>query len=141
MKKISKLFSAVAVVVAASVFYTFNSSNEIIYANIEALTGGDTGSGSNGPKATIMTMGRKATKTEKKDAWNGLYTALSEGFSETAEGKHNIDNKEYSDCGTYTYGFVIYDKNYGKCVAWKINTSGVSPLGSYTTCPEHTTRK
>jgi hypothetical protein len=34
-------------------------------------------------------------------------------------------------------GYVVFDKDYGKCVAWKINTSGTSPLGAYTVCPYH----
>ena len=134
MRKVAKLLT-VAVVAAAGAFFTLNNSYEIICGNIEALTGGDTGSSS--PVATVKDMGRKATKQEKDNAWNGLYTNLPEGFSEYSVGTHIIDDTEYTDCGTYTYGFVIFDKNYGKCVAWKINTSGVPPLGSYTVCPQH----
>lgn len=133
------MLTIAAVAVAAGTFFTLNSSNEIICGNIEALTGGDTGS--SGPVATVKTMGRKATKQEKQNAWNGLYTNLPEGFSEYSVGKHIIDKVEYTDCGTYTYGFIVIDKDYGKCVAWKINTSGIPPLGSYTTCPEHTPKK
>lgn len=135
MSKIAKLFT-VAAVVAAGTFFTLNSSNEIICGDIEALTGGDTGS--SGPVATVVNMGRKATNQECEDSKKPILgITLPTGFSEYSVGTHTIDGTEYTDCGTYTYGFVVYDKDRGKCVAWKINTSGVSPLGSYTVCPQH----
>jgi hypothetical protein len=50
MKKIAKLFSVVAVAAAACTFFSLNSSNEIICGNIEALSSGDTGAGSEMPE-------------------------------------------------------------------------------------------
>ena len=135
MTKIAKLLTVAAVVAAAGTFFTLNSSYEIICGNIEALTGGDTGSSH--VKSCIVTMGRKATKQEKDNAGNGLETVLPQGFSEYAVGPHTIDGKTYNDCGTYTYGFVVYDKSYGQCVGWYLDVPGTTALGNWEHCPEH----
>lgn len=137
MRKIKKLFTIAAVAVAAGTFFTLNSSNEIICGNIEALTGGDTGS--SGPEMRLVTMGRKANTKEQKDAWNGLETNLPQGFSELSTGKHIIEQVEYTDCGTYTFGFVIYDGDYGKCVGWyeKNTGGGIGPMGNWKKCPQN----
>ena len=135
MRKIVKLFT-VAAVAAAGAFFALNRSNEIIYGNIEALTGGETGS--SGPVPVLVQLGRQATKEEcEKSKKPILGITLPTGFSQLAAGSHKIGGKVYYDCGTSTFGYVVYDKDYGKCVAWKINTSGTSPLGAYTVCPYH----
>ena len=135
MRKIAKLLT-VAAVVAAGAFFALNRSNEIIYGNIEALTGGETGS--SGPVATLVRLGRKATKEEIEASKKPILgITLPTGFYQLAAGSHMVNGTEYYDCGTYTFGYVVFDKNYGKCLAWKINTSGTSPLGAYTVCPYH----
>lgn len=135
MRKIAKLLT-VAAVAAAGAFFALNRSNEIIYGNIEALTGGETGS--SGPVATLVRLGRKATKEEIEASKKPILgITLPTGFSEVGAGTHKIGGTNYKDCGTYTYGYVVFDKDYGKCLAWKINTSGTSPLGAYTVCPYH----
>ena len=135
MRKIVKLFT-VAAVAAAGAFFTLNHSNEIIYGNIEALTSGE--SNPSGPVPVLVRLGRKATKEEIEASKKPILgITLPMGFHKLAAGSHMINGKEYFDCGTYTFGYVVYDKDYGKCLAWKINTSGTSPLGAYTVCPYH----
>lgn len=137
MRKIAKLLT-VAVVAAAGAFFTLNNSNEIICGNIEALTGGDTGS--SGPESVVVTKGRKATNQECEDSKKPLLgITLPNGFSQNAAGTHTIDGTTYNDCGTYTYGFVIYDDDYGKCVGWYQDCSvgGIGPMGNWRKCPEH----
>lgn len=131
MRKMVKLLAVVAVVAAAVAFFNLNSSHEIICGNIEALTGGDNGASS--PDAWIITKGRKATKQECEDATKPLFgIILDHGFTESSYGIHNIVGDDYYDCNTYYYGYVIYDGDYGKCVAWSYSNN---PL--WITCPQH----
>ena len=137
MKKITKLLTVATVVAAAGTFFTLNSSYEIISGNIEALTGGDTWS--SGPMASVVDKGRRPTKEEFEEASTFLGTNLPMGFSSNSYGTHTLDGTEYYDCGIYNYGFVIYDGNNGKCIAWHVvDYKNGKYVGSrMTSCPQH----
>lgn len=136
MTKIAKLLTVAAIVITTGTFFMLNSSNEIICGNIEALTGGDNDAPWPLETAYIMTKGRKATNQECEDSRRPILgITLPNGFTENSSGVHNIVGDYYYDCSTYSYGFVVFDNNYGECVAWSSSNNPATAM--FVTCNQH----
>lgn len=141
MTKIAKLLTVAVVVATAITFFTLNSSYEIISGNIEALTGGDTGTSY--PEPCIATLGRKASARETQDAYKPLFgVCLPQGFTGTTNvgSPHTINYTGYTDCALDSYTYAIYDYPYGQCVFWFLKPYAGSPEGTIVPCPVHNKR-